>query len=212
MAGCCRHPHHYRDERIGHGVDIVHARVRSGRPVRANGLQFLPFNTVYQLAAETADGLLGLADTALLIPDLINYWLTGRAGDGANQRVHDRVCWVSTAPGTGRTDATIGLPDSLFPDIVEPGSTLGPVLPDVRAQLGLDDGVAWSSPSASHDTASAVAAIPHATPIRRLHLLRHLGTGGHRTRPSADRSPMPAAQANFTNEGGADGRSASCTT
>ena len=78
-------PYHYRDERTARGVDLVHAELDAGQLYRRNGIQFLPFNTVYQLAAEKAAGLLDLADTVLLVPDLINYWLTGvRAAERTN--------------------------------------------------------------------------------------------------------------------------------
>ncbi|HEU4758212.1 MAG TPA: rhamnulokinase, partial [Agromyces sp.] len=70
-------PFHYRDARTEAAVDAVHARVPFEELYRRNGLQFLPFNTVYQLAAEQATGWLDLADSLLLIPDLIGFQLTG---------------------------------------------------------------------------------------------------------------------------------------
>ena len=71
-------PFHYRDERTTAGVEAVHARHPHADLFARNGLQFLPFNTLYQFAAEDGE-LLGIADHALLIPDLIGYWLTGQA-------------------------------------------------------------------------------------------------------------------------------------
>ena len=60
--------------------------------IARNGLQFLPFNTVYQLAAERDRGHARRWPTrVLLVPDLINYWLTGRAGRGAHERVDHRA-------------------------------------------------------------------------------------------------------------------------
>ena len=70
-------PHHYRDTRCDDGVDIVHEQISQGELHARNGLQFLPFNTLYQLAADKRNGALSAADRALLIPDLISYWLTG---------------------------------------------------------------------------------------------------------------------------------------
>ncbi|MCW2823165.1 MAG: rhamnulokinase, partial [Aeromicrobium sp.] len=67
-------PFHYRDGRTTAGVERIHARVSPGDLYARNGLQFLPFNTLYQLAADDLSG----ADRLLLIPDLIGYWLTGR--------------------------------------------------------------------------------------------------------------------------------------
>ena len=73
-------PHHYRDTRCDDGVAVVHNAISQRELHARNGLQFLPFNTVYQLAADKRDGALDVADRALLIPDLIGYWLTGAAG------------------------------------------------------------------------------------------------------------------------------------
>ncbi|SLJ77240.1 carbohydrate kinase [Mycobacteroides abscessus subsp. abscessus] len=72
-------PYHYRDSRTAQGVEAVHAVVDRDELYRRNGLQFLPFATVYQLAAEQRCGALEAADAALLIPDLLGYWLTGTA-------------------------------------------------------------------------------------------------------------------------------------
>ena len=72
-------PYHYRDARTERGVAAVHERVPHAELYARNGLQFLPFNTLYQLAAEPVD-LLTFADSALLIPDLFGFWLTGADG------------------------------------------------------------------------------------------------------------------------------------
>src|SRR4051812_24104926 len=64
---------HYRDERNGPAPAAVHERVSPQELYAANGLQFLPFNTLYQLSAETD---LAAADAFLLVPDLFNFWFT----------------------------------------------------------------------------------------------------------------------------------------
>ncbi len=68
-------PFDYRDEARAAGVDLVHARVPHAELYKRNGLQLLPFNTLYQLAA---DPWAAEADRLLLVPDLIGHWLTGR--------------------------------------------------------------------------------------------------------------------------------------
>src|SRR5690606_30174859 len=76
-------PFHYRDGRTERGVDAVHSVVPFEELYAQNGLQFLPFNTLYQLAAD--GDALARADTALLIPDLLASWLTGAiAAEGTN--------------------------------------------------------------------------------------------------------------------------------
>ncbi|AQA04315.1 rhamnulokinase [Mycobacterium sp. MS1601] len=195
-------PHHYRDERTSRGVGLVHAQLGPDELYRRNGIQFLPFNTVYQLAAEKADGLLDLADSVLLVPDLVNYWLTGvRAAERTN---------VSTTALLGRDGAwdtelmrQLGLPTSLFPDLVEAGSVRGPVLPAVRTRLGLPDGMDVVSVG-SHDTASAVAAIP-----MRSDRAAYISCGTWALVGVELPSPVvtdDARRANFTNEVGVDGR------
>ena len=76
----------------------------------------------------------------------------------------------------------LGIPAGLFPAVVDPGTDLGPVLPDLASRVGLT-GEPHVSAVASHDTASAVVAVPMAAESRRLHLLWHLGTGGSRADP-----------------------------
>jgi rhamnulokinase len=195
-------PHHYRDERTSHGVDVVHAELGAEELYRRNGIQFLPFNTVYQLAAEKADGLLDLADTVLLIPDLINYWLTGTR---AAERTNVSTTALLTLDGVWDTDLMhrLGLATSLFPDLAEAGTVRGPLLPDVRARLGLPAGAEVVS-VASHDTASAVAAIP-----MRSESAAYISCGTWGLVGVEIPGPVisdAARAANFTNEVGTDGR------
>src|ERR1035438_1809199 len=70
-------PYHYRDQRTGAGVAQAHGLVSPAQLYARHGLQFLPFNTLYQLTADRLAGNLQGADSMLLIPDLLTYWLTG---------------------------------------------------------------------------------------------------------------------------------------
>jgi rhamnulokinase len=151
-------PHHYRDPRTSTEViQAVWERVGAAELYRISGLQHLPFNTVFQLAAER--DLQSSAETMLLIPDLITYWLTGSIG-----------AETTNASTTGLFDATtrtwskpvldaVGLDPSLLPPLRGPGTLAGTLLPHVAAETGLaaDTQVVVV---ASHDTASAVAAVP----------------------------------------------------
>lgn len=187
-------PYHYRDDRCHDGVSSAHATISQEKLYRRNGLQFLPFTTAYQLAAEDR---LPLADRALLIPDLIGYWLTGR-------QVTERTNASTT--GLLRTDGTwddelcdmLRIPRDLFPEVVDPGVSLGPVLPE----FGLD-GVAVTT-TASHDTASAVAAVPmDATSAAYISCGTWGLVGVELQQPVLSDE---GRRANFTNEVGADGR------
>lgn len=195
-------PHHYRDTRSAAGVDAVHAELGPADLYVRNGLQFLPFTTVYQLAAEKADGLLDQADTALLIPDLITYWLTGRRGTERTNASTTGLLGINGRWDTAMMER-LGLPVGLFPDLVETGTDQGPLLGDVAERLGLSTSTRVTA-VASHDTASAVAAIPM-DPSRSAYI--SCGTWGlvgvELEQPVVSRDGW---KANFTNEVGADGR------
>ncbi len=81
-------PFHYRDDRTTRGVEATHAIVPFAELHERNGLQFLPFTSIYQLVVDRLDGTLAVADGLLLIPDLIGFWLTG--GGPRNEPTHRR--------------------------------------------------------------------------------------------------------------------------
>ncbi|GAA1839404.1 rhamnulokinase [Agromyces salentinus] len=198
-------PFHYRDDRNAAAVDGVHAIVPFAELYRRNGLQFLPFNTVYQLAAERDEptGCLALADSLLLVPDLIGFELTGR-------RVAERTNASTTGlvgVGTGEWDdeliEQLGLPASVFAPIVAPGDSLGPLRPAVAAELGAPAGIEVVAVG-SHDTASAVVAVP-----MRAESAAYISCGTWGLVGVELEQPVTtdaAREANFTNEGGVDGR------
>ncbi|WP_099022983.1 rhamnulokinase [Mycolicibacterium palauense] len=195
-------PHHYRDARTERGVELVHDRISPAELYQRNGLQFLPFNTVYQLAVERAEGVLDLADTVLLIPDLINYWLTGQP---AAERTNASTTGLLGLDGGWDRDlmARLGIGDHLFGDLVEPGSVRGPLLADIASALGIAAGTEVVS-AASHDTASAVAATPMRSEDAAYISCGTWGLVGVEL-PEAV-ATAEARAANFTNEVGADGR------
>jgi rhamnulokinase len=194
-------PYNYRDARCALGADVVHATLTQDRIFARNGLQFLNFNTMFQLAADRASGLLDLADTALLVPDLIGYWLTGR---NATERTNASTTGLLGIDGRwdDELEAMLGLP-GLFPALTEPGAELGAVLPDLAARAGLRDGLTVTT-VASHDTASAVVAIPmRAESAAYVSCGTWALVGVELDRPIVGEA---ARIANFTNEVGADGR------
>lgn len=192
-------PHHYRDARCEQSADRVHERISHRSLYARNGLQFLPFNTLYQLAGDTA---LDAADQALLIPDLIGYWLTGRA---VTERTNASTTGLLGVDGRWDDELMelLDIPAGLFPGVVDPGTELGPVLPDLAALTAIA-GRPHVSTVASHDTASAVVAVPMA-PEAGVYI--SCGTWGL-VGVELDRPVLTEAArtANFTNEVGADGR------
>jgi rhamnulokinase len=196
-------PYHYRDERNQQGVDDVHAVVPFDELYRQNGLQFLPFNTVYQLAAERRAGTLPLADDLLLIPDLIAYWLTGEKVAEATNASTTGLLRPAGVEWNDDLIATLGLPRDILPPIVSPGERIGSLLPAVQADTGIGAQVPVTA-IGSHDTASAVVAVPMLTDDAAYISCGTWGLVGveleHPVLTDASRA------ANFTNEGGVDGR------
>lgn len=182
-------PWSYRDGRTAAGVEAVHARIDPAELYRRTGLQFLPFNTIYQLAA---DRRLPEADRLLLIPDLVTWSLTGRA-----------ICERTNASTTGLLDvhtgdwdpellALVGLDPAQLPELVDPGTLVGEYDGTPVVTVG------------SHDTASAVVGVPMTEPDA---VYVSCGTWGL-VGVELDQPVVTEASrtANFTNEGGVDGR------
>ena len=195
-------PYNYRDARCALGADAVHETLPQERIHARNGLQFMAFNTMFQLAADKLEGLLDLADTALLVPDLIGYWLTGRT---ATERTNASTTGLLGVDGTWDTEleSILGLPAGLFPDLAEPGAELGTVLPDLADRLGFGTGLRVTT-VASHDTASAVVAIPMDAASAAYVSCGTWALVG--VELGAPVMSAAARTANFTNEVGADGR------
>ncbi|CAN5164366.1 rhamnulokinase family protein [soil metagenome] len=196
-------PYHYRDERNVLAVPAAHARATPEELYAANGLQFLPFNTNFQLEAERSSGLLDEADSMLLIPDLIGYWLTGRQFAERTNASTTGLIDVTTGEWNDALIAQLALPRSIFPELISAGTTVGPLLPAVASEIGIGapfDIVAIGS----HDTASAVVAVPAADENFAYISCGTWGLVGveleHPVLTDAGRL------ANFTNEGGVDGR------
>lgn len=196
-------PYHYRDERTAEGVAAVHAAVSPQELFTRAGLQHLPFNTVFQLAADRASGVLDLADRALLVPDLFSWWLTGVAAtESTNASTTGLLSSVDRAWDVDLLDR-VGLPGGLFAPLVEPGTRLGPLLPSVASIIGAGPALGVTAVG-SHDTASAVVAVPLAGDDAA-----YVSSGTWSLVGLELPSPLlteEARAAGFTNEGGVDGR------
>ncbi|WP_062378422.1 rhamnulokinase [Demequina pelophila] len=194
---------HYRDERTAHGVELVHADEPFSLLYARNGLQFLPFNTLYQLAVEREAGMLDVADRMLLVPDLLAWYLTGATVAEATNASTTGLLDVSTQEWDGELMDRLRLPRGLFPRIVHPGERIAALLPHVAETTGLAGGTPVIAVG-SHDTASAVVATPMTEPGGAYISCGTWGLVGVETE-----SPIltaAAREANFTNEGGVDGR------
>jgi rhamnulokinase len=152
-------PVHYRDRRTLGVAPRVLARIPAAELYAATGIQQLPINTLYQLVAAAGTPELRRASQLLLIPDLIAYWLTGSAGAEVTNASTTQLLDVKTGEWAAAIMERVGIPARLFPPLREPGQPIGDVLPEVCAELGLAAPVRVTT-VASHDTASAVAAVP----------------------------------------------------
>lgn len=211
-------PFHYRDDRTARGVETVHAKVPFEELYRRNGLQFLPFNTLYQYAV---DRRLADAEIALLIPDLVAFLLTGaRVAERTNASTTGLVDVASgewdrelaqrlgIPAGPTRPHAPLDAPaasggavETVLPLLVDPGTRLGALRGEARERVGAAiDVIAVGS----HDTASAVVAVPLSTPDAAYISCGTWGLVGVELNEPVVTDA--AREANFTNEGGVDGR------
>lgn len=195
-------PYHYRDSRTAGVAEKVRDTFGARRLYRANGLQHLPFNTIFQLAAAGGTDHLAAARTLLLIPDLFTYWLTGRIGAEVTNASTTGLLDVRTASWSADLAAAAGVDPALLPPLREPGSPAGNLRPHVARTAGLPPGTRVVR-VASHDTASAVAAVPATEPGAA-----YISCGTWSLAGLELAAPVLTEEsraANFTNERGIDG-------
>lgn len=153
-------PHHYRDARTDGVMDEVAQAIGRDALYDRTGIQFLPFNTLYQLVAASrrTPQLLRQAETLLTWPDLLNFWLTGRrVCEFTNATTTQMLDWRTRGWATDLLQA-LDLPTHLLPDVVAPGTDLGEPRADVASTHPILSGARVMAP-ACHDTGSAVAAV-----------------------------------------------------
>jgi len=152
-------PYHYRDARTDGVPETVAQRVSPAEQFARTGIAQLPFNTLYQLFAQrqTGDRTLDLAESLLMIPDLLHYWLTGIQ---ATERTNASTTGALGVDGRWASDllARLDLPAHILLPPMEPGSVLGELCLAVQEETGL--GPIRTILPATHDTASAVVAVP----------------------------------------------------
>jgi rhamnulokinase len=152
-------PFQYRDSRTEGRMGELLARFPAVRLYGITGIQLLPFNTIFQLAAAGNTPALETARTLLLIPDLISYWLTGELGTEATNASTSQLLDARTGDWSDELLGLLGVDRSLFPALRQPGEPAGMLTPGVLAEVGLAGPVAVTAVG-SHDTASAVVAVP----------------------------------------------------
>ena len=196
-------PHCYRDQHTAGAQDKFFEKMSAEEVYSRTGIQFMDFNSLFQLETMKRNGCQALeqADKVLFIPDALTYMLTGRA-----------VCEYTVAstsqmlnPVTGDLDEEIlkslGIPRERFGKLVQPGTVVGTLLPQVQEATGL--GAVPVIAVAGHDTASAVAAVPaedHEYAYLSCGTWSLLGIESENAIITED-----SFRENFTNEGGIEG-------
>lgn len=191
-------PFHYRDERGERGAREVHEIVPFAELYGRSGLQFLPFNTLYQYRG---DERVAEADTALLIPDLIAYLLTGaRVAERTNASTTG-LLGVHSGDWDLELATRLNIPAQVLPELVSPGTVIGMLRRELVERIGADLPVIAVG---SHDTASAVVGAPLASPNAAYISCGTWGLVG--VELSEPVLTDAARAANFTHELGVDGR------
>ncbi|MET7682379.1 rhamnulokinase family protein [Streptomyces sp. NPDC005423] len=195
-------PVHYRDARTEGVAEKVWATVPAAELYAATGLQYAPFNTLYQLTAARDSAQLRYATRLLLIPDLLSYWLTGEQGTELTNASTTQLVDPATGDWAHGVAERLGIDLGLFAPLRRPGDPAGVLLPEVLDETGLRGPVPVTAVG-SHDTASAVAAVP-ATGER----FAYICTGTWSLAGLELEAPVLTEEsraANFTNELGLDG-------
>ncbi|MFG2282584.1 rhamnulokinase family protein [Streptomyces asoensis] len=195
-------PVHYRDTRTEGVAEKVWATVPAAELYAATGLQYAPFNTLYQLTAARGTRELREAARLLLIPDLLAYWLTGEQGTELTNASTTQLIDPRTGDWAYGVAERLGVDLGLFAPLRRPGDPAGLLRAGVLEETGLTGPVPVTTVG-SHDTASAVAAVP-ATGER----FAYICTGTWSLAGLELAAPVLTEEsraANFTNELGLDG-------
>jgi rhamnulokinase len=191
-------PFHYRDARTRGMIARAHERVARDELYAVTGIQTMPINTIFQLLADEGSAALAAARHIAMVPDLFALWLSGELANESTAASTTGLLDARTGAWARPLIERLGLPEAPFSgDLVEPGTTLAPVLPHHPAA-----GVPVHA-VAGHDTASAFAAAPLRTPHAAV-----LSSGTWSLLGLELDEPVltpEAASFNLTNERGVDG-------
>ena len=190
----------YRDHRTDGAIERVLRKVPRGEIFQRTGIQFLQFNTLFQLHEHVREGLPRGARRLLLVPDLCHHALCGSTATEYTNASTTQLLDVRTRRWADDLFSRLALPRELMPDPVLPGTPLGELRPALQKELGL--GPVRVLAPATHDTASAVAGCPLAPGWAYVSSGTWSLVGVELGAPLVNDD---VARANFTNEGGAGG-------
>jgi rhamnulokinase len=200
-------PVHYRDARNDGVMERAFKKVAREEIFNRTGLAFLPFNTLYQLLAlkNQNPSQLQIAETLLLMPDLLNFWLTGEKSAEYSIASTTQMLDAKTRDWDRTLLNRLEIPTSILPNLVAPGTTLGPLRAELAGRLGMSANTRVVAPG-EHDTASAIAAVPFEKGQENG---AYLSSGTWSLMGVELDEPLISprvAELNFTNEGGVGGK------
>lgn len=154
-------PYVYRDERVDAAFEAATARVSKEDIFEATGLQFLAFNTLYQICSdiEHSPAMVEVAEQFLCIADYFNFLFSGMGRLEQSMASTTQVYDPRARDWSASLIEAFDLPVRVFPEIVPSGTTLGGITPAIALETGLDPTVNVVA-TCSHDTGAAVAAVP----------------------------------------------------
>src|SRR5438477_5965186 len=131
-------PRHYRDPHTEEIMDAAFAVVPRAEVFRQTGIQFMRFNTLFQLLALKRDRspLLDIAETMLFIPDLFHYWMTGIKVNEYTDASTSQLIHPGTRTWARDLVRAFGIPEKILGTLVQPGTVLGPLRHSVASQAG----------------------------------------------------------------------------
>lgn len=187
----------YRDHRTDGIMEKVFDKIPKEQIYQKTGIQFQPFNTIYQLVAlqQSQPEILENAAYLLMIPDYLNYLLTGKIANEYTNATTTQLLAADSKKWMDTFLATLGIPERLFSRPTEPLTSLGMIKQDLQKELGISLEVILPG---THDTASAVVAVPSMDTI-------YISSGTWSLMGVELEEPITSRQAfnyNFTNEGG----------
>ncbi|MEW6193804.1 MAG: rhamnulokinase family protein [Bacteroidota bacterium] len=197
-------PYHYRDDRTDGIMEEAFAIMPKEEIYKKIGIQFAQFNTLFQLLAEKKrkTNLLDAAYRILLMPDFLNFMLSGVKQAEFSIASTTSMVDPFTRDWSWELIDTFGFPRNIFPEMVEPGTELGKLLPSIAKETGLNPNIPVFA-SAGHDTASAVVSVPASGGNWAF-----LSSGTWSLMGVELSKPQLGTQSmkyNFTNEGGVEG-------
>jgi rhamnulokinase len=195
----------YRDSNTNGIMDKVFKKISRKEIYSITGIQYLQFNSLFQLYSifNKNKNLLGLSETLLFIPDLLNFFFTGKKFSEYSIASTSQMLDAKTRKWDRNIFQKLGLPINIMPRIIQSGTIIGKLLPEISIEVGLKNEVDIVAVGC-HDTASAVAAVPF---YRENSAFLSSGTwsiiGIESDKPIINKKSL---ENNFSNEGGIDNK------